>query len=145
MKTSRSARPVSPPTTLAKPAPKRDDEVTALLRRAEDGDATALPAVRELLKEQWAVDRLGGDLVRDRGLEAFAVARPVVDEPRLVRWVVGTDGQNAGFEGLGLAVSHQLLEIREALLVQAQGFAHLEYAVPGERSLAGQDIMDHSL
>jgi hypothetical protein len=36
----------------------------ALTDRAQQGDRTALPALRELLEEPDAVDRLGGDLAR---------------------------------------------------------------------------------
>jgi hypothetical protein len=39
-------------------------ELWALVQRAEKGDASTLPALRELLKEPAAVDLLGGELAR---------------------------------------------------------------------------------
>jgi hypothetical protein len=42
----------------------KHDELIALTDRAQQGDRTALPALRELLEEPDAVDRLGGDLAR---------------------------------------------------------------------------------
>jgi hypothetical protein len=53
---------------VTSPTPKPGDELLALARRAEGGDRTALPALRELLKDPKAVDRLGGDLARQAQL-----------------------------------------------------------------------------
>jgi hypothetical protein len=50
-----------PPTAAA---PAKHSDTVALLRRAEQGDASALPAVRELLQNPEAVELLGGDLAR---------------------------------------------------------------------------------
>jgi hypothetical protein len=55
---------VSTPTTPAKAAQKNNDELFALVRRAEDGDATAMPALKDLLKHPDGVDTLGGDLAK---------------------------------------------------------------------------------
>jgi hypothetical protein len=44
------------------------DELLALTDRAQQGDKTALPALRELLKEPAAVDLLGGDLAKQAQL-----------------------------------------------------------------------------
>jgi hypothetical protein len=55
----------------AKPAqasPKKHDELLALTDRAQKGDKTALPELRELLKEPAAVDLLGGDLAKQAQL-----------------------------------------------------------------------------
>jgi hypothetical protein len=41
--------------------PKKDD-LLALVERAQDGDQTALPALREVLKDPALVDALGGNL-----------------------------------------------------------------------------------
>ena len=49
---------------VTNPTPKPGDELLALARRAEGGDRTALPALRELLNDAQAVDLLGGDLAR---------------------------------------------------------------------------------
>jgi hypothetical protein len=43
-------------------------ELQALSKRAQNGDVTALPEIRELLKDSEAVDRLGGDLARQAQL-----------------------------------------------------------------------------
>jgi hypothetical protein len=42
--------------------PADPKELEAVLRRARSGDATALPAVRRMLDDPDAVDRLGGNL-----------------------------------------------------------------------------------
>ena len=39
--------------------PKKQDDLRALADRAQKGDKTALPALRELLKEPALVDALG--------------------------------------------------------------------------------------
>jgi hypothetical protein len=44
--------------------PKAGEDLQALVHRAENGDQTALPELRELLKLPGAVDLLGGDLAR---------------------------------------------------------------------------------
>jgi hypothetical protein len=49
---------------VSKTALPKHDELVALTDRAQKGDTTALPALRELLKEPAAVDLLGGDLAR---------------------------------------------------------------------------------
>jgi hypothetical protein len=49
---------------VTNPTPTSGDELLALARRAEGGDRTALLALRELLNDSQAVDRLGGDLAR---------------------------------------------------------------------------------
>jgi hypothetical protein len=54
--------------TSAKAGPQKHDEFLALTDRAQKGDKTALPALRELLKEPSAVDLLGGDLAKQAQL-----------------------------------------------------------------------------
>jgi hypothetical protein len=49
-------------------APRTHEEIVALVRRAEKGDASALPALRELLKDPATVDSLGGDLAKQAQL-----------------------------------------------------------------------------
>jgi hypothetical protein len=44
--------------------PKAGEDLQALVHRAENGDQTALPELRELLKLPGAVDLLGSDLAR---------------------------------------------------------------------------------
>jgi len=44
------------------------EELLALADRAQKGDRTTLPALRELLKQPGAVDLLGGDLARQAQL-----------------------------------------------------------------------------
>lgn len=41
-----------------------DDPLQTLVDRAQKGDKTVLPVLREILKEPAAVDQLGGDLAR---------------------------------------------------------------------------------
>jgi hypothetical protein len=48
----------------AEAAPTKRGEIVALASRAQKGDRTALPALREVLKDPAAVDLLGGDLAR---------------------------------------------------------------------------------
>src|SRR5262249_1305105 len=48
--------------TLTVPADRK--EMEKILQRARKGDESVLPAVREMLKDAGAVDRLGGDLPR---------------------------------------------------------------------------------
>jgi hypothetical protein len=55
---------VSEATIPAQANPEGFDEFLALTDRAQKGDKTALPALRELLKEPAAVDLLGGDLAK---------------------------------------------------------------------------------
>jgi hypothetical protein len=55
---------VSAAKTPTEAAPQRVDELMALVRRAESGDESALPAVRDLLNHPAAADLLGGDLAR---------------------------------------------------------------------------------
>jgi hypothetical protein len=50
----------------------KHDELVALTDRAQKGDRTALPALRELLKNPAAVDRLGGDLARQAQLSLIS-------------------------------------------------------------------------
>lgn len=45
-------------------APKKKDELEALTDRAQKGDKTALPALRELLKDPALVNAWGGDLAQ---------------------------------------------------------------------------------
>lgn len=49
-------------------APSDQDELLALVRRAEAGDAAAMPALRAVLKDPAALDMLGGDLARQAQL-----------------------------------------------------------------------------
>jgi hypothetical protein len=49
-------------------SPMKHDEILALTDRAQKGDKTALPALRDLLKEPAAVDLLGGDLAKQAQL-----------------------------------------------------------------------------
>jgi hypothetical protein len=46
------------------PGQENDDELRALVNRAQNGDETALPALWDLLKEPAVVDVLGGDLAK---------------------------------------------------------------------------------
>src|SRR5262249_49173268 len=48
--------------------PKMSDELLALADRAQKGDETALPLLRELLKEPAVVDMLGGSLAKQAQL-----------------------------------------------------------------------------
>jgi hypothetical protein len=48
----------------AEAAPTKAEGIVALANRAQKGDQTALPPLRELLKEPAYVDALGGDLAR---------------------------------------------------------------------------------
>ena len=48
--------------------PLKVEELIALTDRAQRGDKTTLPALRELLKQPGAVDLLGGDLARQAQL-----------------------------------------------------------------------------
>jgi hypothetical protein len=53
---------------MAQTGPMKHDELLALTDRAQKGDKTALPALRELLKEPAMVDPLGGDLAKQAQL-----------------------------------------------------------------------------
>jgi hypothetical protein len=55
----------TPPTATA---PKTGDDLLALTDRAQKGDKTTLPALREVLKDPVAVDLLGGDLAHQAQL-----------------------------------------------------------------------------
>jgi hypothetical protein len=59
---------VSKPTTPAPTGPKKPDELLSLTDRAQKGDTSALPELRELLKEPAFVDALGGDLAKEAQL-----------------------------------------------------------------------------
>jgi hypothetical protein len=59
---------VSKQTPLNEAAPKKGDDLRALIDRAQRGDKTALPAVRELLAVPANVDGMGGDLARQAQL-----------------------------------------------------------------------------
>jgi len=59
---------VSKTVTPTQTGPKNHDELLALTDRAQQGDKTALPALRELLKEPALVDALGGDLAKQAQL-----------------------------------------------------------------------------
>src|SRR5262245_29967602 len=54
--------------TATETSPETHEELRALTDRAQKGDKTALPALRELLKEPAAVDLLGGDLAKQAQL-----------------------------------------------------------------------------
>jgi hypothetical protein len=54
--------------TPVQAGPKEYDDLLALTDRAQKGDKTALPALREVLKDSAAVDLLGGDLARQAQL-----------------------------------------------------------------------------
>jgi hypothetical protein len=54
--------------TAALASPKKHDELLALTDRAQKGDKTALPDLRQLLKEPALVDALGGDLAKQAQL-----------------------------------------------------------------------------
>ena len=54
--------------TPAQTVPKTSDELLALADRAQKGDTTALPPLRELLKEPAVVDMLGGNLAKQAQL-----------------------------------------------------------------------------
>jgi hypothetical protein len=53
---------------VSKPTLPKHDELLALADRAQKGDKSALPAVRELLQDPANVDLLGGDLARQAQL-----------------------------------------------------------------------------
>jgi hypothetical protein len=59
---------VSKTTPPALAAQNRHDELLALTDRAQKGDKSALPALREFLKEPALVDALGGDLAKQAQL-----------------------------------------------------------------------------
>jgi len=59
---------VSKTETPAQTLPKTSDELLALADRAQKGDTTALPPLRELLKEPAVVDMLGGNLAKQAQL-----------------------------------------------------------------------------
>jgi hypothetical protein len=48
--------------------PKKNDDLQALADRAQRGDETAMPALRELLRQPANVDGLGGDLAKQAQL-----------------------------------------------------------------------------
>jgi hypothetical protein len=48
------------------------EELNALIDRAQHGDKTSLPALREVLKDPAAVNELGGDLARQAQLHLIA-------------------------------------------------------------------------
>jgi len=48
--------------------PTKPDDLVSLAQRAQKGDKTALPALRELLKKPAMVDALGGDLAKQAQL-----------------------------------------------------------------------------
>jgi hypothetical protein len=83
--------------TAAAALPK-DEDTSALLQRAEQGDASALPAVRELLKNPKAVDLLGGDLARqvEYSLIKDAVGKNLAFKEALHRKVDLLRGELAG-------------------------------------------------
>jgi hypothetical protein len=61
----------------------KHDELVALTERAQKGDKTCLPALRELLRNPQAVDLLGGDLARQAQLsliDKFTGKNPVFRE-----------------------------------------------------------------
>ena len=49
-------------------------ELNNLVKRAENGDRTTLPALREVLKNPAVVDALGGDLAQQAALSLIAAA-----------------------------------------------------------------------
>lgn len=51
---------------------KQFDEFVSLANRAQKGDKTALPALREVMKDPAAVDLLGGDLAKQAQLTLIA-------------------------------------------------------------------------
>src|SRR5262245_37801866 len=53
---------------MSKTALPKHEELLALTDRAQKGDKTVLPALREVLKDPDAVDLLGGDLARQAQL-----------------------------------------------------------------------------
>jgi hypothetical protein len=55
---------VSETANPAPAGPKKPDDLLVLARRAQKGDKTVLPALREALKDPALVDHLGGDLAR---------------------------------------------------------------------------------
>jgi hypothetical protein len=59
---------VSKTTTPDQTGSKKHDEILALTDRAQKGDQTALPDLRELLKEPAYVNALGGDLAKQAQL-----------------------------------------------------------------------------
>jgi hypothetical protein len=56
------------PDLPSKTVPTDPKEVQQLIERAQQGDAKTLPALREVLKNPAAVDRMGGDLARQAQL-----------------------------------------------------------------------------
>jgi len=59
---------VSEPANPGRGGPKKRDELLALTDRAQKGDETAMPALRELLQEPANVNALGGDLAKQAQL-----------------------------------------------------------------------------
>jgi hypothetical protein len=64
---------VSKATPPALAVPTTGEEILALLKRAEKGDASTLPAVRQLVKIPKVMDLCGGDLARQT--EASLIAK----------------------------------------------------------------------
>ena len=64
------------------------NKVVALIRRAEGGDATAVPALREMLAVPGVADALGGDIARkaaDRFLDSYCGDHLVVREAAVAK------------------------------------------------------------
>jgi hypothetical protein len=63
------------------------EDLQALLDRAQAGDASTLPALRELLRDPGKVDRLGGDLARqaERSLINAVAGKNLLFREALVR------------------------------------------------------------
>jgi hypothetical protein len=54
--------------------PAKCDDLAKVLERAQKGDASTLPAIREFLQDPQAVDRFGGDLARQAELSLINAA-----------------------------------------------------------------------
>jgi hypothetical protein len=65
---------VSKQTDLSKPTTPTPDELDKILKRAQKGDASTLPALREVLKNPALVDAFGGDLARQAELSFVRAA-----------------------------------------------------------------------
>jgi hypothetical protein len=127
---------VSKPAPPTEAVPKNAEDVCALAGRVEQGDKTALPALRELLKDPEVVDRFGGDLavrVQQRFIARFLgkddKPNPLVQET-LTRKLALLRGELAGPSPAPL----------ERLLVErvVTCWLHLQYL---ELTHAGQDRM----
>ena len=83
------------PQTSEVTVPTGADEIRKLLKRAQGGDASTLPALRKMLENPATVDLLGGDLARQAELRA---SRGTLAAPGRLRREEGRCGRRGGAE-----------------------------------------------